>query len=1112
MAEARQGYYHHPTVQDQHVVFICEDDLWSVALNGGIPRRLTSNLGIVSFPRLSPDGKWLAFCGREEGQPDVYVMPAEGGEMRRLTFFGSVFKIATWTPDSAAILFLSTQGARIPPDQPIVYRVSLAGEYPQRFLNCPVRNIALNPAGPGLAIGRNNFDNARWKRYRGGTAGEIWVDPDFSEAVKRESHFAKLHLPEGNPNGPLWVGNRLYFASDHDGVGNLYSCTLTGADLQRETAHRDFYVRHPATDGKTIVYQAGADLFALDAATREGRRIPIQWRSPLVQTQRKFSSAARYLENYHLHPKGHSIAITARGKLFSMAHWEGAPVQFGTREGARYRLAHWLHDGKRLIAVSDHNTDGEEKLTLFSGEPTLEPDRIIDAPPGRIQSLQVSPTQAQVIITTSRLDLWLINLDSGEPRRLDHNEFAEITGVAYSPDGRWLAYRKALTEETRAIFLCELDSGAVHQITRPVLRDYYPHFDPDGRYLYFLSMRILNPVNDSVQFAVSFPSASKPYLVTLRKELANPFLPLPAAPGEESAVKLDAVKNSAGTAQTGAANGKEEKPAEPANGAEKSESKEKPAEAMRIDLDGIQDRVVEFPVKEGIYRQVLGIKDKVVFTSFPVRGRADLGDSSASDEDDEKGTLWVYDFVTQKLEAIAYDVQSVQVANGGKTLSYRNGRRVRVLKAGEKPGDNSEGATRKSGWLDLDRSRFTIDPRAEWRQMFREAWRLQREFFWTENMSGVDWQKVFNHYYPLVERIATRSEFSDLVWEMQGELGTSHAYEAGGDYRSAPYYSIGRLGADLEYDGENKRYHFAKIYRGDVWLKDCSSPLCAPGLDISEGDVLLAINGVPLSLTVTPGQLLTNLAGHDVVLTVQSAQPESLPRHVTVKALRDEYKARYRDWIERNTQRVTEATDGRVGYLHIPDMGTEGLIEFHRYYLAQTHKAGLIVDVRYNGGGNVSQILLDKLIRRPLGYDVRRWGTPQPYPSHAMGGPMVALTNEFAGSDGDIFCHSFKLLRIGPLIGKRTWGGVIGIDHRYTLVDGGRTTQPQYSFWFTDVQWRLENYGVDPDLVVDFDPDSHLRGEDPQLERAIVEAKRLLEETGATPPKFDGRPNLALPM
>jgi tricorn protease len=902
-----------------------------------------------------------------------------------------------------------------------------------------------------------------------------------------------LNLPQGNPNGPLWIGNRIYFVSDHDGVGNLYSCNVTGEELRRESEHRDFYVRHPSTDGRTIVYHAGADLYAYDVATRQARRIPIQWRSPLVQTQRKFSSAARYLEHYHLHPKGHSMALTARGKMLAMAHWEGAPMQYGPRDGARHRLAHWLHDGKRLVAISDQN-DGEEKLALFSGEPSQEPERIIEVPPGRIQSLIPSPAAPQVAITTSRLDLWVIDLESGNSRRLDHNKFYEITGVTYSPDGRWLAYRKPLAEETSAIFLCELESGAVHQASTPALHDFHPHFDPDGRYLYFLSARVLNPVNDNVQFAVSFPAAIKPYLITLRQDLASPFVPAPAAPGEETAPKAEPTRT----------NSTNEKTSGSAADVVKTEDKEKPvepAEPIRVDLDGIQYRMVEFPVKEGIYRQIMGIKDKVVFTSFPIRGRADLGDSSASEEEEEKGTLWVYDFTTQKLESIASDVQNLQVANGGKTLCYRSGRRLRVLKAGEKPGDNSDSsASRKSGWLDLDRAKFAVDPRSEWRQMFREAWRLQREFFWNEEMSGVDWQNVYDRYYPLLERVATRSEFSDLIWEMQGELGTSHAYESGGDYRPTPHYTIGRLGADLDYDAASNRYVFAKIHRGDVWMKDCSSPLCAPGLNISEGDALLAINGVSLNATVTPGQLLASQAGQEVVLTVQSSEPDSVPQNVTVKTLRSESALRYREWVERNARHVAEATGGKIGYLHIPDMSTEGLIEFHRYYLAQTNKKGLIVDVRYNRGGNVSSILLEKLTRRPLGYDVRRWGTPEPYPQHAMAGPIVAITNEFAGSDGDVFCHSFKLLKIGPLIGKRTWGGVIGIDHRYNLVDGGRTTQPQYAFWFTDVHWQVENYGVDPDLEVDFDPGAHLRGEDPQLERAIVEALRLLKQKGAELP------------
>ena len=1100
MTESRQGYYHHPTVQGEQVVFVSEDDLWSVILNGGIPRRLTSNLGMVSSPRLSPDGRWLAFCGREEGQPDVYVMPAEGGEMRRLTYLGAVYKIAAWLPDSATILFLSSHQNSNPLTQQLAYRVSLAGEYPQSFLNCPTRNLSLQPNGNGLALGRNNDDNARWKRYRGGTSGEIWIDPAFPyEEIKEgrgERNFTKLHLPQGNPNGPMWIGERIYFVSDHDGIGNIYSCKLNGENLRAETKHREFYARHASTDGRTIVYQMGGDLCALDVASGRDRRIAMQWRSPRVQTQRKFSTATRHLEIYHLHPKGHAIVLTSRGKVFSMAHWEGAVAQHGVREGARHRLAHWLHDGKRIVAVSDQE-DGEEKLVVFSGESETEPERIFSAPPGRTQILQPSPVAAEAACTNSRLELWRINLENGASTLLDRNEFYEINGLAYSPDGQWLAYCKRISPAQSAIFLCDLPSGAVHRVTDPILEDMQPHFDPEGRYLYFLSSRVFNPFNDSIQFAVGFPGAIKPYLITLRKELPNPFLPLPAAPGEESA----ALKN-------GHANG--EKKSEADAGGDKTETKEKGSEPLRIDLEGIQHRVVEFPVKEGLYRQVLGIKDKVVFTMFPIRGRADLGDTSAWDEDDDRGTLWVYDFINQKLETLANDVSGVQVNPAGKIMSYRSGRRIRVLKAGEKPAESSDAATRKTGWLDLGRVKYSLDPQLEWRQMFREAWRLQREFFWNEKMSGVDWQRVFARYYPLLERVATRAEFSDLIWEMQGELGTSHAYENGGDYRPAPYHSIGRLGADLYFDHATQSYIFAKIYRGDVWLKDHSSPLCGPGLNINEGDALLAIGGVRLSATLTPGQLLANQAGQEVVLTLQSRN-ETAPRQVTIKTLYSEYWLRYREWVECNRRRVEEASNGRIGYLHIPDMKTQGLIEFHRYYLSQSHKPGLIVDARYNGGGNVSFLLLEKLVRRPLGYDVKRWGRPESYPQHSLRGPIVALTNEFAGSDGDIFCHSFKFLKVGPLIGKRTWGGVIGIDNRYTLADGGRTTQPQYSFWFSDVQWKVENYGVDPDIEVDCDPDAHLRGEDPQLARGISEALRLLEARGEESPVFEDRPHLPLP-
>ncbi|MEP7190866.1 MAG: S41 family peptidase, partial [Roseiflexaceae bacterium] len=475
-----------------------------------------------------------------------------------------------------------------------------------------------------------------------------------------------------------------------------------------------------------------------------------------------------------------------------------------------------------------------------------------------------------------------------------------------------------------------------------------------------------------------------------------------------------------------------------------------------------------------------------------------------------KHKLEVYDFEERSRETLIEGMSSFAVSQDAKTLIYRAGRRLRVLKAGEKPKDDAGAPSRKSGWIDLGRVKVSVDPGAEWEQMYREAWRLQRDHFWTEDMSGHDWLAIYQRYLPLLKRIATRAEFSDLMWEMQGELGTSHAYEIGGDYPSRPHYHQGFLGADLHYDPVTNSYGIARIIAGDLWDAVTSSPLCGLGVNVKNGDQLLAVNGRKVGREQSPGALLVNQAGTEVLLTIANADG-SAQRTVAVKTLRDETPARYRAWVEANRQQVHDLTDGKVGYVHIPDMSAHGYAEFHRGYLAEVAREGMIVDVRFNGGGHVSQLIIEKLARRRLGYAIERWGEPGPYPADSVLGPIVAITNEYAGSDGDIFSHVFKLMKIGPLIGKRTWGGVIGINMRNQLVDGGLTTQPEFSFWFNDVGWQVENYGTDPDIEVDFQPQDHIAGRDPQLERAIAEAQRLQAEQPPTLPDFSARPRLAAP-
>jgi tricorn protease len=892
--------------------------------------------------------------------------------------------------------------------------------------------------------------------------------------------------------------------SDHEGIGNLYSCWPTGKDLRRHTHHAEYYVRHPSTDGRRIVYHAGADLYIYDPATEAVRPIGVEFHSPRVQRNRKFVDADDYLQSYDIHPEGHSVAVVSRGKPFTMANWEGAVVQHGEPNGVRYRLAAWLNDGKRLVVVSDGA--GEEALEIHHADARADPDRLEGSDIGRPVSLAVSPKPApsqgeekdHVALSNHRNELILVDLKARTARVLDRSRHSHIRGIAWSPDGHWIAYGFADTQQTSIIKLCRVETGETWPVTRPVLRDVSPAFDPDGKYLYFLSYRDFDPVYDNLHFDLGFPWGMRPYLVTLKADLPSPFVPVPHPPAEKASE----------TDSNGSNNGDEDAGEKAEEQAEKDEKK-KQEPLVEIDLEGIADRVVAFPVSEGRYGQIRGIKNKVLFSSHPIGGSLNQSwyDNSAPAA---RSKIEVYDFEEYEHDVLIDGVTNFDVSLDAKTLIYRAGNNLRVLKAGQKPDNKASGANRKSGWLNLGRIKVSIEPQAEWEQMYREAWRLQRDHFWTEDMSGVDWQTVYQRYLPLIRRVATRSEFSDLMWEMQGELGTSHAYEYGGDYPPEPDYDQGFLGADLRYDPETDSWRVTHIVRGDVWDEGTSSPLARPGIHVKSGDRLIAVNMRKVNGKVSPQRLLVNQAGNEICLTFAGAGGGE-PRTVTVKTLDNEMPARYREWVEENRRRVHEATDGRVGYIHIPNMGPRGYAEFHRGYLAEVGREGLIVDARFNGGGHVSQLILEKLARRRLGYDVQRWGDPIPYPSESATGVMVALTNEQAGSDGDMFSHAFKIMKLGPLIGKRTWGGVIGIAIRDWLVDGSITTQPEFSFWFEDVGWGVENYGTDPDIEVEIRPQDYVAGCDPQLERAIAEIRKRLAENPPKMPEFDGRPRLTLP-
>lgn len=1097
------GYFRYPTIAGSNVVFVSEDDLWTVPVEGGMARRLTSGLGKANSPALSKDGQWLAFTSTEEGHAEVFLMPAEGGEPVRMTHLGCETRVIGWTK-AGEILFASNHQhafARLTDAYALDPKTQA-----MRKIDCgPAKHVDFDAEGRAVISRLGGTDLAYWKRYRGGLAGELWVDRSG------KGEFQKLLQRDANCARPFWMNDRIVFIADHEGMGNVYSARVDGTDLVRHTEGRDYYARGLSVDGTRLVWFAGGDLYFMDAGGSKAkpRKIEVDFRSPRTQTNRRFVSAPQYLEDFDLDPKGDKAVISARGKTFSFELWQGPVQMHGSETSTRYRLGRFMRDGHRVAMVCD--AGGEERIEIHDVRDRTSPERLERLSDGltlgRVLEMKISPARNEAVISNHRNELiWVklsgesqssgagatasvssgagVNAFVAEAKVLDRSQFSRIRGFNWSPDGKWIAYGASISERATAIKIVEVATGQSRVVTKPLLADDRPFFDPSGEYLYFISRREFDPVYDSLHFDLGFPRGSKPYLLTLRKDVLSPFSSdHPGRTSEKDKAKDEGKASEAKNNETGA-----------------------DPKAVMIDFDGIEDRIVPLPVSDGRYGQVAAIREKVFFTRLPIKGslRSDLFSSEVPSD----AQLEMLDLETERVETINSNITSFKISGDGKQLIYRAGDSLRVFKAGDKtPRDDDH---RRGGWLDLKRVQIPVVPREEWRQMYREAWRLQRDHFWTESMSRVDWLKVYGRYLPLLERVGARSEVSDVIWEMQGELGTSHAYEIGGDYRTDPHFGIGFLGIEGSFDEKENGFRLEKVMKGDLWDETCSSPLARAGVGLEPGDFLLAIDGQPLGRETNPHQALLHRAGKEVAVTFRRKGSKT-PETRSIRALRSEQKLRYREWVEANRARVHRESKGRVGYLHVPNMGPFGYAEFHRAFLTEIEKDGLIVDVRYNGGGHVSQLLLEKLARRRIGYQKSRWFGVNPYPYDASTGALVALTNEYAGSDGDIFSHAFKLMKLGPLIGKRTWGGVIGISPSHGLIDGGMTTQPEYAFWFEDVGWRVENYGTVPDIEVEFTPADYVQGRDPQLAVALEVCLKRIQDLRPVTPTLEDGPDLSLP-
>ena len=1030
------GYYLFPDVRDTRVIFVNDDDLWEFNTGDRNVRKLAGGMGIITTPRFSRDGKWIAFRSAgsaTQTSAEIYLMPSTGGETRRVTYFGSpLTSIAGWSPEGK--LIVSTDFGMPFPGWRELHEFGTDLKTHKTLDMGPA--TAIEYGKHGVVLARNSADLPQWKRYKGGARGKFWKDKSG------DGKFSKFLELDGNLTSPMWIGNRLYFISDHEGTGNLYSVNDKGEDIKRHTEHSEFFARNARSDGRCIVYQSGGDIYLFDAEKQNSVKLEIEAPASRLQTKERFIDTGEFLEECSLDRTGHNVLLVARGKPFIMSNWEGAVTQLGVRDGVRYRLCAFLHSGK-VAAVSDEG--GEEKIEIFDRD-----GKSVRTTPvgGSVMRLETAKGRDLLAFSTNRFELHVLDSVTGSVKTIDRSDYGIIDEFAWSSDGKHIAYSFPEALNVSTIRLAKVADGKKVNVTAPNANDFSPAFDPDGRYLFFLSDRELDPVYDKIIFDLGFPKTARPFAVTLRKDVPSLFIRSP--------------------------------PAE-----EKKGAKEK-----GVDFDGIANRVEPFPVEDADFSKIMGISGKALFLSFPVEGSKKYYLYSS---ERRKGTLMSYDFERRETEEHASGISDFDLSADASQLLLFYDRDIRVVESGKKVEGGAERKPgKKSGYLDLGRVKTTVKPPEEWKEMLRETWRLMRENYWREDMLGRDWNAVHGKYSKLLPRVSTRYELSDLIREMQGELGTSHSYEIGGDYDRLEPYQIGGLGADFEV--RKGAYYIRDIFVGDPANDGEKSPLLSPGVNAMKGDRLFSINGIQLSEENSPQRLLENRSGDLVTIVIERGRSR---KEYTIRTLKNEKRLIYRAWVERNRKYVHDRTGGKIGYLHIPDMGPNGFAEFHSIYRLETERDGLIVDLRYNSGGHVSALLLEKLARKRIGYDRPRRGKAVPYPPDSVKGPMVAITNELAGSDGDIFSHGFKLLNLGPLIGTRTWGGVIGINPRIRLVDGTRVTQPQFAFWFKDVGWNVENYGTEPTIEVEITPQDYGAGRDPQMERAITEIMAMLDKPGA---------------
>jgi len=1116
-----------PDVRGDKIAFVYGGDIWLASTSGGTARRVTTHPGRELFPKFSPDGKWLAFTGQYDGNFNVYVMSAEGGQPRQLTYYqGSAHplndrmgihdEVVNWTPDSKRIVFLSRRDAsngwiKRP------FTVSIEGGQPEPLPMDQGGLLSFNGDGTKVAYNRIFRNFRTWKRYTGGLAQDIYIYD-----IKNNVLEQKVPHTDYTDTFPMWHGSTLYFTSDRGTEHrlNLYSFDLGSKQVEQLTHFADFDVMWPSLGDASIIFENGGYLYLFDLSSKQPTKLTIMLPGERDLTMKHWASVSKLITDFDIAPDGKRAVFAARGDVFTVPAKDGATRDLTHSPGIREKEVAWSPDGRWIAYVSDKTGEDEIYITPQDGMGNIElgkepepKDKAKDKEAaakaaaeekerGKDKEQQItsgykgfkfapvwSPDSKRLAWADKDLRLWYVDIADKKPVEVDRGKFAEITNYNWSPDSKWIAYDKQLQSGVSVVYLYSTADKKITAVTGDLVNSNSAVFDPEGNHLYFLSDRDYNEVLGNYDFEFANPKTTRPYLVTLRADTPSPFPAL----SDETAIKREEPAPAASESEKDKGKKDEKKKTE-----EKKEEKPGEKEAaevaknFRIDLDGIQNRIVALPVPVASITEINAAKGFLYYSTQPVQGLS-------GPLPGEETAIHAFDMKERKEKTVIEGGQRWAISFDGTKILYqtKDGGYGIIDAKSDPPKKAGEGA------LNLGGMRAEIDPPAEWHQIFDEVWRQERDYFFEASMNGVDWDAVRKKYEPLVPYAADRYDLTYILGEVIGELSNSHTYVGGGDQPDIHPISVGLLGVDYELDAASGLYRFKKIYPGENWNPDTRSPLTEPGVNVKEGDYLLAINGRPLRAPQTPDELLVNTANETTAITVNSKPTEDGARTVPVKPIDDEYPLREYNMVETNRKKVDAATHGLVGYIYLPDMGDAGLNAFVKQFFPQIRKQGMIIDVRYNGGGFVDQLIFERLRRILSGMGAARNFESTTTPPVVFHGYLACITNQYAASDGDIFSEFFKVYKLGPLIGERTWGGVRGIRGDIPLIDGGYITRPEFADYDLNSKWVVENHGVAPDIEVDDRPDDVSRGKDAQLDRAIEEVMKQVE---ANPKKLPPRP------